>query len=33
MIRRCTKGRGLVGNVGDKWMVGVDDLRGLFQRW
>lgn len=29
---RCyTKGHSLVGNNGDRWMVGRDDLVGLFQ--
>jgi len=23
----------LVGNIGDRWTIGLDDLRGLFQRW
>ena len=31
--RCCTEGRGLVGNVGDRWMVGLDDLGNLFQPW
>ena len=26
-----TKERGLVGNVGGRWMVGLGDLSGLFQ--
>jgi len=30
---RCTEGHGLVGNVGDRWTVGMDDLGGLFQPW
>ena len=30
---RCTEGHGLVGDIGDRWMVGLDDLRGLFQPW
>ena len=29
----CTEGHGLVGNIGDRWMVGLDDLGGLFQPW
>ena len=29
-FRCCTEGRGLVGNTSDRWMVGLDDLRGLF---
>ena len=32
-FRCCTEGHGLVGNIGDRWMVGLDDLRGLFQPW
>jgi len=29
---RCgTEGCGLGGNVGSRWLVGLDDLRGLFQ--
>ena len=31
MFRCCTVGHGLVGNVGDRWMVGLDHLRGLYQ--
>jgi len=27
---RCTEGHGLVGNIGDRWTVGLDDLVGLF---
>ena len=31
---RChTEGHGLVGNIGEKWKVGLDDVRGLFQPW
>jgi len=31
-MHRCgTWGRGLVGNIGDRWMVGLDDLGGLFE--
>ena len=31
-MRRCgTKQYGLVGNIVGRWMVGLDDLRGLFQ--
>ena len=26
-----TEGCGLVGNIGIRWMVGLDDLSGLFQ--
>lgn len=29
----CTKGQGLVGNIGGRWAVGVDDLEGGFQLW
>jgi len=33
-FRCCTKGHGLVGNTGGRWwMVGLDDLGGLFQHW
>jgi len=29
---RCgTEGCGLVGDIGDRWMVGLDDLKSLFQ--
>lgn len=31
MFRCCTEGHGLVGNIGGRWVVGLDDLRGLFQ--
>ena len=30
-FRCCTEGRGLVGNTGDRWMVGLHGLGGLFQ--
>ena len=33
MFRCCTEGHNLVGIIADKWMVGLDDLRGLFQPW
>jgi len=33
MCRCCAEGRGLVGNIGERWMVGLDDLGGLFQPW
>jgi len=33
MFRCCTEGHGLVGNIGDRGTVGLDDLRGLFQPW
>ena len=28
MCRYCKKGHGLVGNIGDRWMVGLGDLGG-----
>lgn len=31
MFRCCVEGHGSVTNVGDRWMVGLDDLVGLFQ--
>ena len=33
MFRCCTEGHGLVGNIGNGWMVGLDDAGGLFQPW
>ena len=33
MFSCCTEGHGLVGNIGNMWMVGLDDLGGLFQLW
>ena len=30
-FRCCTKGRGLVANIGYRWTVGLDDTGGLFQ--
>ena len=30
---RCTEGHGLVGNIGYRWMAGLDDLTGLYQPW
>ena len=33
MYRCCSEGHSLVGNIGDRWMVGLDDLRGFFQPW
>jgi len=33
MLRRCVEGHGLVRTIGDRWMVGLDDLVGLFQPW
>ena len=32
-FRCCTKGHGLVGNIGDRWTVGLDDFRGHLQAW
>jgi len=32
-FRRGAKGRGLVGNIGSRWVIGLDDLGGLFQPW
>jgi len=32
-FRRCFEGRGLVRTIGDRWLVGLDDLVGLFQPW
>jgi len=33
-FRCCTEEHGLVGNIGDRWTVGLhDDYRGLFQPW
>jgi len=32
-FRCCTQEHGLLGNTGDRWTVGPDDLRGLFQLW
>ena len=26
----CTEGNGVVGDIDDRWMVGLDDLGGLF---
>ena len=31
--RCCAEGRGLVGNIGGRWVVGLDGLGGLFQPW
>ena len=33
MFRHCVEGHALVGTTGDMWMVGLDDLVGLFQPW
>ena len=30
-FRCCTNGQGLLGNIGDRWTVGLDNLGGLFQ--
>ena len=32
-FRCCVEGHGLMRTVGDGWMVGLDDLVGLFQPW
>ena len=32
-FRCCTEGHGLVGAIGDRWTLGLDDLGGLFQPW
>ena len=32
-LRCCTEGHCLVGNSSGRWMVGLDDLGGLFQSW
>ena len=32
-FRCCTNGHGLVGNIGDRWIVGLDDLGGRVQPW
>jgi len=31
MFRCCTERHGLVGNMHDRWMVGLDNRGGLFQ--
>jgi len=31
ILRCCTEGCGLVGSIGDRWMIGLDDLGDLFQ--
>jgi len=33
VFRCCTEGRGLVGNTGNRWTVGLDDFGVLFQSW
>ena len=32
-FRCCTEGQGLVGNLDDRWMIGLDGLGGLLQPW
>ena len=32
-FRCCIERHGLVGNIGDRWTVELDDLFGLFQPW
>ena len=32
-FRCCSEGYGSVGNGAGRWMVGLHDLRGLFQTW
>jgi len=32
-IKCGTTGHGLVGNISSRWMVGLDDLGGLYQPW
>ena len=32
-FRCCGEGFGLAGNIGGRWVVGLDDLGGLFQAW
>ena len=32
-FRCCTEGHGLVGNIGNRWTVELDDLGGVFQPW
>lgn len=33
MFRHCTEGRGLLGNIIDRWTDGLVDLGYLFQPW
>jgi len=33
MLRCSTEGCDLIGDIGDRWMIGLNDLRGLFQPW
>lgn len=30
-FRCCAEGHGLMRTIGDRWIVGLDDLRGLLQ--
>ena len=32
-FRCCVEGHGLVRPIGDRWMLGLDDLVSLFQLW
>ena len=32
-LRHCVKEHGLEITIGDRWMVGLDNLVGLFQPW
>lgn len=32
-FKHCVEGHGLVGNICDRWMFWLDDLRCLFQLW
>jgi len=32
-FRHCVQGHSLVRTIADRWMVGLDDLGGLFQPW
>ena len=31
MFTSCSEGHGLVGNIGDRWRIGLYDLGGLLQ--
>ncbi len=33
MFSYFTEGHDLVGNIGDRWMVGLNNVGGLFQPW
>jgi len=33
MFSYFTEGHGLVGNIDDRWMVGLNNVGGLFQPW